>query len=172
MDALERSAVYGAFAAAFRSGNGGADILDEAAVPLPPQDHGKAFMDAFEPSISKRAVSLHASTHVNREQTDLYQELIRWYDHFGLKRRDGGELPDHLSVMLEFLQFLTWQEQANAADDKSVVTLHAAQRDFMSRHLVPVVQEIIAKTEVDTPRYRELPRALLAFLDDELAALA
>ena len=125
-------------------------------------------MEAFEPSVSKRAVSLHASTHVNREQTDLYQELIRWYDHFGLKRRDGGELPDHLSVMLEFLRFLTFQEHANAADAKAVATLHAAQRDFISRHLLPVVQEIIAKTEVDTPRYRELPRALLAFLEDEL----
>ncbi len=172
MQPLERSAVYGAFAAAFRSGDGGADVLDEAVVPAPPQDHGKAFMDAFEPSVSKRAVSLHASTHVNREQTDLYQELIRWYDHFGLKRRDGGELPDHLAVMLEFLQFLTFQEQANVADAKSVATLHAAQRDFLSRHLVPVVQEIISKLEVDTPRYRALPRALLAFLEDELAALA
>ncbi len=128
-------------------------------------------MEAFEPSVSKRAVSLHASTHVNREQTDLYQELIRWYDHFGLKRRDGGELPDHLSVMLEFLQFVTWQEHANAADTKAVASLHAAQRDFMDRHLVPVVHEIIAKTEVDTPRYRELPRALLAFLEDELRVL-
>jgi DMSO reductase family type II enzyme chaperone len=115
--------------------------------------------------------SLHASTHVNREQTDLYQELIRWYDHFGLKRRDGGELPDHLAVMLEFMQFLTFQEHANAEDAKAVQTLHTAQADFASRHLVPVVQEIVSKTEVDTPRYRELPRALLAFLEDELTAL-
>jgi len=172
MDALERSAVYGAFAAAFRSEDGGAGVLDEAIVPPPPQDAAKAFMEAFEPSVSKRAVSLHASTHVSRDQTDLYQELIRWFDHFGLKRRDGGELPDHLSVMLEFLQFLSFQEQANADDAKAVATLHTAQRDFISRHLVPVVQEIIAKTEVDTPRYRQLPRALIAFLEDELGALA
>ena len=171
MDALARSAVYGAFAAAFRSEDGGADVLDEAIVPPPPQDAAKAFMEAFEPSVSKRAVSLHASTHVNREQTDLYQELIRWYDHFGLKRRDGGELPDHLSVMLEFVQFLTFQEHANAADTGAVDSLHAAQADFIGRHLLPVVDEIASKTEVDTPRYRELPRALLAFLDDELAAL-
>ena len=171
MQPLERSAVFGAFAAAFRSCDGGADVLDEAIVPAPPPDAAKAFMEAFEPSVSKRAVSLHASTHVNREQTDLYQELIRWYDHFGLKRRDGGELPDHLSVMLEFLQFLTFQEHANAADAKAVASLHAAQRDFMSRHLVPVVQEISAKVEVETPRYRELPRALMAFVEEVLGAL-
>ena len=171
MQAIERSAVYGAFAAAFRLGDGGADVLDESVVPPPPQDAAKSFMEAFEPAVSKRAVSLHASTHVNREQTDLYQELIRWYDHFGLKRRDGGELPDHLAVMLEFLQFLTFQEHANAADAKAVATLHAAQRDFINRHLVAVVQDIIAKTEVETPRYRELPRALMAFLEDELLQL-
>jgi DMSO reductase family type II enzyme chaperone len=171
VDALARSAVYGAFAAAFRSADGGADVLDEAVVTPPPADAAKAFMEAFEPSVSKRAVSLHASTHVNREQTDLYQELIRWYDHFGLKRRDGGELPDHLSVMLEFLQFLTFQEHTNSSDGKAVQTLHTAQADFIKRHLVPVVQEIDSKTEIETPRYRELPRALLAFLDDELAAL-
>jgi DMSO reductase family type II enzyme chaperone len=173
MKASERSAVYGAFAAAFRSADGGAGVFDEASVPPPPApaDATRAFMDAFDPAVSKRAVSLHASTHVNREQTDLYQELIRWYDHFGLKRRDGGELPDHLAVMLEFLQFLTFQEQANAADAKAVSTLHAAQRDFIHRHLDPVVREITSKTEVDTPRYRELPRALLAFLEDELGEL-
>ncbi len=71
-------------------------------------------MAAYDPAISKAAVSLHASAHLERDQTDLYQEMIRWYDHFGLKRRDGGELPDHLSIMLEFLQFVTAQEHANA----------------------------------------------------------
>jgi hypothetical protein len=54
---------------------------------------------------------------------------------------------------------------------QAVQTLHTAQADFISRHLVPVVQEIVSKTEVDTPRYRELPRALMAFLEDELGEL-
>ena len=171
MQPLERSAVYGAFAAAFRSAAGGADVLDEALVPPPPADAERAFMLAFDPAVSKQAVSLHASTHINREQTDLYQELIRWYDHFGLKRRDGGELPDHLSVMLEFVQFLTFQEDANVADPAAVSTLHKAQADFISRHLMAVVQEIIAQLDVDTPRYRQLPGALLAFLEDELEEL-
>ena len=172
MQPLERSAAYGAFAAAFRSGDGGVDVLDESVLPSPPHDAAKAFMEAFDPAVSKRAVSLHASTHVNREQTDLYQELIRWYDHFGLKRRDGGELPDHLSVMLEFVQFLTFQEHANADDSAAVTTLHTAQADFVSRHLVPVVQDIARKLDTDSARCRELPRALLEFLEDELGQLA
>lgn len=171
MQPLERSTIYAAFAAAFRTPDGGADMLDDALVPPPPDDAARAFMEAYEPSVSKHAVSLHASTHVNRDQTDLYQELIRWYDHFGLKRRDGGELPDHLAVMLEFLQFLTVQEHSNASDSAAVKSLHAAQGDFVARHLVPMVSEIISKLETTSPRYRVLPGALMAFLEDELGAL-
>ncbi len=172
MTPLERSAVYGGFAAAFRSATGGADMLDDALVPLPPPDDaGRAFMTAFDPAVSKNAVSLYASAHLERDQTDLYQELIRWYDHFGLKRRDGGELPDHLSVMLEFLQFMAAQEHANASDAEAVASLHAAQSDFIERQLMPLVGTVIGKLETGEPRYHALPRALLAFLEDELATL-
>ncbi|MEO9877589.1 MAG: molecular chaperone TorD family protein [Anderseniella sp.] len=171
MTPLERSAVYGGFASAFRSGDGGSDVLDETMVPPPPEDATSAFMAAYDPAISGTAVSLHASAHLERDQTDLYQELIRWYDHFGLKRRDGGELPDHLSVMLEFLQFTTAQEHANATDDKAVSSVHAAQSDFIERQVMPLVETVISKLETDEPRYHALPRALRAFLEDELVAL-
>ena len=171
MTPLERCAVYGGFAAAFRSATGGSDVLDETMVPPPPDDAARAFMAAFDPAISKTAVSLHASAHLERDQTDLYQELIRWYDHFGLKRRDGGELPDHLSVMLEFLQFTTAQEHANAKDAAAVTSLHNAQRDFIERHVMPLVDTVIGKLEADEPRYHALPRALRAFLEDELGVL-
>jgi DMSO reductase family type II enzyme chaperone len=171
MTPLERSAVYGGFADAFRKSDGGTDVLDEAMVPPPTEDAAKAFMAAFDPAISKTAVSLHASAHTERDQTDLYQELIRWYDHFGLKRRDGGELPDHLSVMLEFLQFLTAQEEANAGDAEAVGSLHAAQKDFVVRQLLPLVEAVISKLETQQPRYHALPLALRAFLEDEFAAL-
>jgi DMSO reductase family type II enzyme chaperone len=171
MQALERSAVYGGFAAAFRSGDGGSDVLDTTLVPAPPDDNSKSFIEAFDPSVSKRAISLHASSHLEREQTDLYQELIRWYGHFGLKRRDGGELPDHLAVMLEFLQFLTAQEGANARDQKAISTLHSAQADFIVRHLLPLVQSIMGKLDTGEPRYKQLPSALFAYLEEELASL-
>ncbi|MGB7205036.1 MAG: molecular chaperone TorD family protein [Anderseniella sp.] len=171
MQAQERSAVYAGFAAAFRSADGGKDLLDEALVPLASDDGSKSFVEAFDPSVSKAAVSLHASSHLEREQTDLYQELIRWYSHFGLKRRDGGELPDHLSVMLEFMQFLCAQESANQTDHIAVAGIHAAQRDFITRHLLPLVETVVEKSTTKEPRYRELPRALGAFLLDEITHL-
>ena len=37
--------------------------------------------------------------------------------------------------------------------------------------VLPLVQALISKLETDEPRYRALPQALRAFLDDELAAL-
>lgn len=163
--------MYGGFASAFRSADGGSDVLDEALVPAAPDDNSKAFVEAFDPAVSKQAVSLHASTHLEREQTDLYQELIRWYSHFGLKRRDGGELPDHLAVMLEFLQFLSAQESANTTDQEVISTLHSAQADFIARHVLPLVETIADKSQTQVQRYKELPRALGAFLLDELSAL-
>lgn len=171
MTPLERATVYGGFAAAFRSATGGTVVLDETLVPPPPDDADRAFMAAFDPAVSKSAVSLHASAHTDRDQTDLYQELIRWYDHFGLKRRDGGELPDHLSVMLEFLQFLTAQEHANAGDTAAVGNLHAAQRDFVERQVMPLVEAVMGKLETEESRYHALPGAVRAFLGDELALL-
>ena len=171
MTPLERATVYGGFAAAFRSAAGGSDVLDETLVPRPPDDADRAFMAAFDPAVSKTAVSLHASAHTDRDQTDLYRELIRWYDHFGLKRRDGGELPDHVSVMLEFLQFLTAQEGANAGDARAVANLHAAQRDFVERQVMPLVAAVVDKLETEQARYCSLPSALQAFLGDELALL-
>ncbi len=171
MTPLERSAVYGGFASAFRKADGGTDVLDDTLVPPPPEGASKAFMAAFDPSVSKTAVSLHASAHTERDQTDLYQELIRWYDHFGLKRRDGGELPDHVSVMLEFLQFLTAQEAANAGDAAAVGSLHKAQGDFIERQVLPLVEAMSGKLETDAERYQVLPQGLRAFLEEELTAL-
>ena len=171
MTPLERAATYGAFAAAFRSPDGGAVELNPALVPPPPENAERLFMACFDPAVSKQAVSLHASAHANREQTDLFQELIRWYDHFGLKRRDGGELPDHVSVMLEFMQFLCTSEDSNASDVDALASLHAAQADFLTRHLVLLASSLAGKVHLGTNRYARLPAALQSFLEDELDAL-
>ena len=160
MDAGERSRHYRSFAAAFRG-----DPLASWGID---QD---AYTQAFDPAVSRTASSVHESSHTARSQNDLFIELLKWYEHFGLTRSDTAPLPDHISVELEFMHFLTFQEHANASDAQAVQTLHTAQADFINRHLVPVVGDIISKTEVNTPRYRKLPRSLMAFLEDELGAL-
>ena len=74
--------------------------------------------------------------------------------------------------MLEFLQFLTAQEEANAGDAEAVGNLHKAQRDFVERQVMPLVEAVVGKLQTDDARYQELPRVLREFLVDELAMLA
>lgn len=70
-------------------------------------------------------------------EQQLWEELLRFYRHFGLDFSEAGprESPDHLLVELEFMQYLCFLE-AGATDDASVQSLRRGQRDFLERHLV------------------------------------
>ena len=67
-------------------------------------------------------------------------QIMAFYKHFGLEmdQQEGKrELPDHISVELEFLRFLAFKEaQAREADDdKELLTGYMlAQSDFLRRH--------------------------------------
>ncbi len=166
--ALERSVIYRGFADAFRRPDGGCDVLDETLIPPPPPNARKAFVDAFDEAISKSACSLHEAAHSTRDQMDLFEELVRWYDHFGLRRTDTAELPDHISVQLEFMHFLTHQEYLHGDEPEAAETLRSAQREFLSRHLMPLAQSIEEKCRDDLGRYSALADQLPAYLALEL----
>jgi DMSO reductase family type II enzyme chaperone len=61
------------------------------------------------------------------------EDIVRFYDYFGYAL-DGkfAWAPDHLSVELEFMHFLTYRE-AEARD--GVLSYQLAQLDFSGRHL-------------------------------------
>ena len=170
-DALERSVIYRGFSEAFSAADGGTDVLDEALVPLPPDDNGRAFVETFDTAVSKIACSLHESDHTGREQTSLFEELVRWHQHFGLRRRDTALLPDHISAELEFMHFLTYQEHHHGKDASAVNSLRRAQCDFIDRHLAPLAFGIEKKCPKIAPRYEALARALPEFLRQELSLL-
>ena len=66
-------------------------------------------------------------------RSKIFEELLRFYDFFGLELSpDSRELPDHLTVELEFMHFLTFQE----ASSEDPAPFQRAQRDFLNRHLV------------------------------------
>ena len=153
---LERSICYRGLAEAFRSPAGGAGILDESWIPAPSQNAKTEFLEAFEPAVSKTACALYESAHSNREQTSLYEELIRWYDHFGLQRKAKAELPDHVSVELEFMHFLTYREHIAAGDEHAVSTLRRAGKEFLTKHLHPFSMSILGHSETFANRYRYL----------------
>jgi DMSO reductase family type II enzyme chaperone len=64
------------------------------------------------------------------------EEVVRFFEHFGYELgEDYAWRPDHLSVLLEFMHFLTWHD-AMATDENLRSGFRNAQRDFLTRHLL------------------------------------
>lgn len=131
--AAERSAVYRALAQAFTY---------EGAQTSAFGIGGAEYNAAFDPSVSERACSLRWRAHTQEDQGALFEELARFYGFFGLKRAEGAEMPDHLSVELEFMQFLTHLEDRAAQRPDELAGLRRAQRDFLRRHPWRLVQAV------------------------------
>ena len=160
MDADERSRHYRSFAAAFRG-----DPLTSWGIDQ------EAYTQAFDPAVSRTACSLHESSHTARSQNDLFIELLKWYEHFGLTRSDTAPLPDHISVELEFMHFLTFQEHENRDTAEAVTSLQAAQKDFLTRHLIPLATAIRHACKSNDPACQDLVKTLPVFLAEELDLL-
>lgn len=171
LSALERSVCYRGLAEAFRSPKGGVGILDESWIPEPSENARSEFLEAFEPSVSKIACSLYQSAHSTREQTSLYEELIRWYDHFGLQRKARAELPDHISVELEFMHFLTYREHLAGEDLEAVSRLQRAQREFLEKHLHPFTMSILEHSSPFANRFKVLCVEIEGFASQHIKAL-
>ncbi len=168
---LERSICYRGLAEAFRSPAGGVGILDESWIPAPSKNAKTEFLEAFEPAVSKTACALYQSAHSSREQTSLYEELIRWYDHFGLQRKAKAELPDHISVELEFMHFLSYREHLAGDDPVAVNTLRRAQKEFLEKHLHPLSMSILGHSSPFANRFRVLCVENEDFLSQQISAL-
>ncbi len=63
------------------------------------------------------------------------EEAVRFYRFFGMKMdQSARELPDHVTVELEFLQVMAFTEGVSRARGADAVSLLRAQRDFIERH--------------------------------------
>lgn len=161
-DAAERSAHYAHLARAFSYR--GADI--EAGIP------GPEYNAAFDPSVEEDACSLREGAHAEEEQSALFEELMRFYEFFGLGRSEGAEMPDHLSVELEFMHYLTHLEaQVQAqpdSDPEALDSLWRAQHDFLTRHVWRVVHAVQDKLNSEHPACVALVEGCSAFVQEEL----
>ena len=80
--------------------------------------------------------------HHERHRLRVMEELIRFYNYFGLSMA-AGQLPDHITVELEFMHYLTFKEAAARRQDREQDSYQRAQKDFLDRHLgkwVPVLR--------------------------------
>jgi len=86
------------------------------------------------------SVSFHERAYNTDATSQLFEELFRYYEHFGLdmKDNDNANWPDSILVELDFMYYLSHLESiARTADD--VLSLQRGQRDFLKRHLGPLV---------------------------------
>jgi DMSO reductase family type II enzyme chaperone len=69
------------------------------------------------------------------------EDLVRFYSYFNYKLEEKfAWVPDHLSVELEFMHFLCFQE---ASAESDAVSYQLAQVDFSERHLVNWVPDLV-----------------------------
>ncbi len=72
----------------------------------------------------------------------LREDIVRFYDFFGYRLDEKfAWAPDHLSVELEFMHYLCYQEAAGAGD---TLSFQLAQADFSGRHLTNWVPKLAA----------------------------
>lgn len=161
-DAAGRSGLYAALARSFTY---------EGAIDGPLRINGYAFNEAFDPSVNEAACSLREGTYAGGDQSALFEELMRFYNFFGLGRNEQGEMPDHICVELEFMHFLNYQESQVGDDVTALESLHRAQRDFVERHLMRLVRGIRTRLQSDNPACIELVSMVETFVNSDLARL-
>lgn len=78
----------------------------------------------------------------------VMEEALRFYRHFGLglaPDRDRWDRPDHLATELEFLHVLGFREaRALASGNGPAEVYRTAQRDFLSLHVLPLLEVVTA----------------------------
>ena len=98
----------------------------------------------------------------------LREDLIRFYDYFGYTLSEKYQWQmDHLSIELEFMYFLCFQEH-NSTEDR--LSYQLAQLDFSTRHLinwVPNFQKTLKRISSDD-MYTKIVVELNKFIEDDI----
>jgi DMSO reductase family type II enzyme chaperone len=111
---------------------------------------------------------LHGGGYRPDSRMQLLQELVRFYNHFGLttEAAPARELPDHLVTQLEFLHYLSHQETERLDHGEGADDCRRARRDFLDRHLAPWLPRLAQRLaqQQAMPYYRTLGDLLARFV--------
>ncbi len=112
---------------------------------------------------------LYGGEYTHRPRLDVLEELVRFYSYFDLALSEADrELPDHITVELEFLHYLAFRENRALESGLDPSPFRRAQADFLERHpgnWIPLLRE---KLESKAPL--AYFRGLVALTDELLAA--
>jgi len=162
---IERSRMYEAFAAAFRGSVDHNEVgLLSIAFPEDTPESRADYLNAFDCSVSSAACSLHGADYTSQERTSLFQDLVQFFEFFGVKRRDGAELPDHISVELEFLHYLTFCQLKGLEQDHNISGLLRAERDLLDRHVIPLAEHLKKGCKLHISYYVELTQKFVNYV--------
>lgn len=127
------------------------------------------YSSIFDNCSGRPAVSLHEKDYSKNDHKFLWEELIRFYEHFGLNYDLGKckEWPDHIGIQLEFLHYLTFLE-AGAPDDLADNYV-AAEADFLEKHVAEWVPKFSAKlgSMAEDTVYGTLAQVLEQFVEGD-----
>lgn len=158
--AADASAIYAGYASAFRYPDDANGILS-----------GGEYLQAFDRGASKDATAIHEAAYAGMEVSALFEELVRYYEHFGLRRKKDAELPDHISVELEFMHFLCELEHHALLNGQEVVSVKNAQRDFIDRHVKRLLQGLLQGRAGKDGDATELVKSCADFIESHRRAL-
>lgn len=124
----------------------------------------------FDNCRGRSAVSLYEKDYGNGDAKMVWEELIRFYEHFGLgfDVRHSHDWPDHIGTELEFMHYLSFLEAAAPAADRPLYV--RAQQDFLSRRLARWAGRFAAQANgaangtVDSAPYGLFARLVKAFV--------
>lgn len=95
---------------------------------------------------------LYGGEYPLRPRLDVMEELVRFYGFFDLTlSQQDRELPDHLSVELEFLHYLAFRESDSLKRCADPSSYQRAQADFIERHPGQWLPIMRGKLETQTP---------------------
>ncbi len=123
----------------------------------------------------------YAAVHLGGEGASLWGPETTWFKGFiedaGFNYRpDYHDLPDHVSVELEFMREITAREARALAeeDEGRAKKLRRIEREFLGKHLALWVLEFCRKVaaEAELPFYREVAVLTKGFVESELADIS
>ena len=133
-----------------------------------------AYLATFEVGVPQPPVPLCESAYGTRGITAhraLLEELVRFYECFDLDLGSHlDELPDHLTVELEFLAAVAQMEAWARDRGADGAPFARARADFVERHLLPFVDAIRGRP-LDWQPYRAVFASLRTALATDLARL-
>jgi len=120
------------------------------------------------------SASFHERVYNTDATSQLFEELFRYYEHFGLdmKGNDNANWPDSILVELDFMHYLSHLESIAASED-DVLSLQRGQRDFLQRHLAPLAKGLMEKlSAMKASPYDQLARLLNDYVSRDRDYLA